>query len=105
MCQIFDISPRSESFGPLNFILYIKIVREVLVIQLSIVSQEEAGEVEGQVRVFIVTRNYQLVNCHFSQDNSVGPESGVNLRIVFQVFEENRQGLDTSRGLLIISYH
>ena len=32
MCQIFDISPRSESFSPLNFILYIKIVREVLVI-------------------------------------------------------------------------
>lgn len=47
--QILDVSPRAEHLCPANFCVTLRVIREIRIVQLAIITQQEAAEIQRQV--------------------------------------------------------
>lgn len=81
ICQVFHVRPISVHLCSSDQIQHLFVLREVLVVQVSVVSQEERAEVQSQVLFSLDVRKHHLGDVHFADDKFVWLESGVYLRV------------------------
>jgi hypothetical protein len=103
--EIFDISPRPIGLCPLNLLADQGLVSEVGIVEVPVVPEEEGGEIQGQVGVFLLLRIDDRGYVHLSDYNLIGFEPCVYLRIVFEVFEEDFEGSGCRPGELVKADH